>query len=166
MIFYIIPKYFQGIGDRTIINFNGNAEEIEHKNIRSILKDITQEKGQDLKELKYKCSKITNLGKLTPIAVSTDVILLPVKVRKPRVHRDAGYGYVNLFCIEQIKENYILMNNGSKIFFVENRRSIIKRAKLAKNLGKAIIEIEYKNINIILNEVLKLDEKLATIVYK
>lgn len=166
MIFYIIPKYFEGVGDRTIINFNGNTEEVKSKNIRSILRDISKEKGQDLKELKYKCSRITNLGKLTPIAISTNEILIPIKVRKPRVHRDAGYGYINIFYIEQITENYILMNNGSKIFYEENRRSIIKRLKLAKNLGKAIIQFEYKNINFILNEVLKLDEKLATIVYK
>lgn len=166
MIFYIIPKYFEGVGDRTIINFNGNTEEIKSKNIRSMLREITKEKGHDFKELKYKCSKITNLGKLTPIAISTKEILLPIKVRKPRVHRDAGYGYINIFCIEQITENYILMNNGSKIFYEENRRSIIKRLKIAKNLGKSIIHFEYKNINFILNEVLKLDEKLATIVYK
>lgn len=164
MILYFMPQYIDGVGDRIVVEYTG-TKDIVNKNVRNMLKSIAENYGQDIREIKYKCSKITNLGKLTPIAFSTDEVLMPIKVRKPRVHRDAGYGYINIFCVEHIKDNYILLNNGTKIFFIENKRSIIKRFNLAKNLCKGIIDIEYKNINRNLNEVLKLNEKLATIIY-
>ncbi|WDC84879.1 hypothetical protein PL321_04560 [Caloramator sp. mosi_1] len=86
------------------------------KNIRYALRHIAKQYNQDIKEIKYKCNRITDLGKLSPIALSSDCILVPVKVRTPRVHRDGGYGYINLYFVEQVCDNFILLNNGSKIF--------------------------------------------------
>ncbi|CDF57343.1 hypothetical protein [Thermobrachium celere] len=165
MLVYIIPKYREGMGDCTLVNIKSD-EIVLSKNIRYSLRHLAKDYGQDLKELKYKCSRITGLGKLSPIAFSIDCILVPVKVRLPRVHRDGGYGYVNIFCIEQIHDNFILLNNGNKIFFVENKRNIIKRINIAKNLSSTILKSEFKNIASILDEVLKLNDKLETILLK
>ena len=165
MLIYIIPKYREGLGDCTLVNFKSD-EIVLNKNIRYCLRHLAKDYGQDLKEIKYKCSRITGLGKLSPIAFSMDCVLVPIKVRRPRVHRDGGYGYINIFCIEQIFDNFILLNNGTKIFFVENKRNIIKRIDIAQNLSSALLKIEYKNIVSILDEVLKLNNKLETILIK
>ncbi|GIW49112.1 MAG: hypothetical protein KatS3mg079_588 [Caloramator sp.] len=165
MLVCIKPEYKEGVGDCTILIYERD-EVVLKKNIRYGLRQVAKQYNQDIRELKYKCNRITNLGKLTPIALSSDTILVPIKVRTPRVHRDGGYGYINLFFIEQVYENFILLNNGSKIFFVENRRSIIKRINVAKNLSSTILKIEYSNIVTILNEVLKLNDKLETIILK
>ncbi|TDT62415.1 hypothetical protein [Fonticella tunisiensis] len=136
MIYCLIPEYIEGTGDCCIL-YGTEGEEIQRKKINSSLKDLFNDKCLDMRTVKHKSSKLLGQRNLIPLYLGRDEILIPVKVRKPRVHRDTGYGYVNFYAINNINEETILLKNNKEIFFCEGKRRIIKRIKMARIIEEA-----------------------------
>ncbi|EYE89887.1 hypothetical protein Q428_00750 [Fervidicella metallireducens AeB] len=101
----------------------------------------------DFRAIKNRSKKILNQRNLAPLYISESEILIPVKVRKPRVSRDGGYGYLNINTIKEIKDKYLILNNGEKIIFKDSNRTIIKRIKMARILKERVAQ-SYISTNI------------------
>jgi hypothetical protein len=133
LIYYIIPEYIDNIGDCCRFK-NDKYERIYEKKIDSVLKEVFKEKCIDINAVKYKCSRVLNQRNLIPLFLSKDEILVPVKSRIPRFSRDGGYGYINALLIKKVEDEHIVLKDGSKILYIDNKRSFSKRLKMVKTL--------------------------------
>jgi hypothetical protein len=174
LIYFLIPQYIDEIGDCCIF-CNDNKDVIYHKKTEYVLKELCKERCIDLAAVKRKCSRILSQKNLIPLYLSKDEILIPIKVRRPRVLRDGGYGYVNACAVEKIVDGKIVFKNGRTILFIDNKRSIVKRLKAVKTLEEAFNDkldsyIEYQkdfkgsatkeDVAIILREILDIKKKI------
>lgn len=141
MIYYLIPEYIDRVGDCCKLKTE-NGENICNKNMKSMTGELFRDKYLDLKIIKRRCSRVLNQKNLTPLYLSSEEILIPVKIRKPRVQRDGGYGYINYFMIDRIEGKSFILKDKDRLFFIDSERSIIKRMKMAKILDEA-----FKNNN-------------------
>lgn len=140
MIYYIMPKYVDGRGNCTCIR-DENGEEIVSKTIEAVIREHFKNDCIDIKAYKRKCQKILNQKNLSPLYKCQGEIYIPVKVRKPRVVRDGSHGYINMYSILKINDGIIILNDGSKIIFMDSLRCIIKRIKMGR-----ILEEHFKNL--------------------
>lgn len=174
MIYYLIPEYIDKIGDCCRLR-DENGENICNKNMKSMTGELFRDKCLDLKIIKRRCSRVLSQKNLTPLYLGPEEILMPIRIRKPRVQRDGGYGYVNYFMLEKIVEDSLILKDGSRIFFIDSERSIIKRMKMAKILDEAFrdnkdrtreFRVNLKepatkeDISVLLGEIVELKRKL------
>lgn len=139
MIYYILPEYIDGKGDCCRVK-DSEEDRIYEKKIGPVLKKIFSSRCFDLRIIKNKCGRILNQKNLIPLYLGADEILIPVKVREPRLLRDGEYGYVNIFALQNMMDKHILLKDGSKIIFMDSKRCIIKRVKMAKILEECFKE--------------------------
>ena len=102
-ILAIIPQYTP-IGDQTIIYTTNKVISINLK-IKSVIKRIAYRHAIDLMALKARNYKLTKRSLVPPLAFSNDLVLFPLKVRKPKVKGDATIGYINFKHFNEIKQN-------------------------------------------------------------
>jgi phosphatidylinositol kinase/protein kinase (PI-3 family) len=137
LIKFLIPEYVDNIGDCCRLS-DTSCETIFHKKVDSVLKEIFKERCLDLKALRHKSSRVLNQKNLIPLYIKEDEILMPIKIRTPKVLRDGGYGYVNAASIEKILDKHIVLNDGSCICYIESIRTISSRFKMVKTLENAL----------------------------
>lgn len=144
MIYYMIPEYKDGHGSCCRIREN-NSEEVYYHTLQVMLKKMLRERGMELKALRRQCSKEIMQRNLIPLYMGPREVLMPIKVREPRVKRDGGYGYVNAVAIRRIEGTRVIMQDGTSIEFIESRRAVARRYKISKRLqlqmGKRSVDV-------------------------
>lgn len=133
MLVYIIPDYIEGLGNCTRLK-DQSGEHVLNKTVKSQLKSICNEQMIDLRIAKRKAEKILGQRNLIPIYLNSAEIYIPVRLRKPMVVRDGGYGYVNYFMIEKIMDKHIILKDKSNLNYIGSKRSLMKRYKMAEVL--------------------------------
>lgn len=133
MIYYIIPEYKDGHGSCCRIK-DDNSEEVYYHTLQVMLKRILSERGMELRTLRRQCSKEIMQRNLIPLYMGDREVLMPIKVREPRVKRDGGYGYINAIEIKRIECSSIVMQDGTSIEFIESRRAVARRYKISRRL--------------------------------
>lgn len=141
MLSYIIPEYVEGLGNCTKIK-DAKGEQILERTVKSVIKSICNEKMMDLRILKRKAEKILGQSNLIPIYLSSNEIYIPVRIRRPMVERDGGYGYVNFSMIEKIMDKHILLKDKSNLNYIGSKRSLMKRCKMAGVLIESLSDDE------------------------
>lgn len=146
MLLYILPQYMKNIGDGCIVR-EDDCEKMYEVKINQVLKNICKERMLDFKEVKRKSRRLLGQNKVIPLFFSQDEILLPIKIRRPKVSRDEVYGYVNFDFIDKIEEGHVLLKDGQKIFYIESKRTVLKRIKLVRILENEFKDFKQKWIN-------------------
>lgn len=173
MIYYIFPEYVERVGDCCRVA-TSDGDTIYQKSIKSVLNSIYKERYLDIREIKHKCSKVVNQNNLTPMYVSSEEILIPMKVRNPRIVRDGGYGYINALIIDEVEEEFVRTKNKDELLFLDNKRIIIKRIKMARIIKEAfssrfssnILDEDLKNpatkedVMLLLSEIMKIKRNM------
>ncbi|MDF2672910.1 MAG: hypothetical protein K0R09_1175 [Clostridiales bacterium] len=146
MLSYLIPAYIDELGNCTKTK-DTTGEHIINKTVKSVLKSICVEKMVDLRIAKRRAEKTLGQSNLIPIFLGSNDVYIPVKVRKPIVIRDGGYGYVNFVMIEKIMDKHIILKDRSSLDYIESKRCLLKRYKMAKalveNLSKRLGDVQY-----------------------
>jgi hypothetical protein len=133
MLYYMIPEYRDGHGSCCRVK-DHNGEELHQHTLQVMLKRILSERGMELKALRRQCSKEIMQRNLIPLYMGDKEVLMPIKVREPRVKRDGGYGYVNAIVIKKIENTRIIMQDGTYIEFIESKRAVARRLKICQRL--------------------------------
>ena len=102
-ILAIIP-YYSPIGDQTIIYTTNNTIKLNLK-IKTVIKRIAYRHAIDLLALKARNYKLTKRILSPPLPFSADLVLLPLKVRKPKIKGDATIGYINFKHFNKLKQH-------------------------------------------------------------
>ncbi|GEM_PF-1044708 len=140
MIVFIIPKYIEGIGNAASIK-DESGERTLKTSLSSAIRKVFEERTVDLKAIKKRTSRFFDQKYLVPLYLSNQEVLIPVRVRKPLVLKDGGYGYVNSNLIKTIDTEKLILKDGSTLEYYDSKDCIIKRIRMAKKL----LDMLYKN---------------------
>ena len=100
----IIP-YYGLAGDSTrIITRDGGIVTLTSR-IRTVIRHLAQSRVVDLAALKTKARLATARQNLSPLPLAPELVLVPLKVRRPRVAGDITTGYINMYAISAVKAN-------------------------------------------------------------
>lgn len=115
-IIYAIPKYIEGKGDLSLVLDSSGKEIIMNFHIRSFIRKLAFENYIDLVSIKRRLQKQFGQKNLLPYPINSELILIPVKVRIPKLKKDGAFGYINYLWVKEIErqEGY------SQVFFKNN----------------------------------------------
>ena len=94
----LLPAYTQE-GDVTRILLTNGTELVYRRTIRSTLAKLARRRCKDVTLLRRWASRYTHRTLNNPIAASADLVLVPVKTRRPRVEGDATMAHINVVAI-------------------------------------------------------------------
>lgn len=137
MFYYLLSEYIDDEENCCRIK-DECGERVVKKSAFYALKDVFRENCMDMKYVRKKCSSIVNQKNLIPFYDKDGFMYMPIKVRKPRIKRDSGYGYINCGFIVHINENELVLKDNGKIIYLERYHTIIKRLKMAKIIKEHI----------------------------
>lgn len=140
MLDYIVPEYIETFGDCCKV-YHSDGEMTHYKKMDSVIKSMYKHSSLNLDFYRDKTNLLLKQKYLTPLIMSHNEILIPIKVRKVIVPRDSSYGYVNFFAIKKIVDNqYLLLHNNQKLFFMDDPRTVKKRIRMAELVWEAFKE--------------------------
>ncbi|WP_371372095.1 hypothetical protein [Sporomusa aerivorans] len=98
----IIPCYTD-LGDSTrIIMQNGGIITFPTR-LKGVVQKLAKSRAIDLVTLKTNTRLTTARKNMTPLPIAPGLVLVPLKVRKPRIAGDVTTGYVNLQAVSAVK---------------------------------------------------------------
>lgn len=103
-IVYAIPKYIDGKGDLSIISNEEAQGIIMPFHIRTLIRKLAYENYVDLVSVRRRLQEQFGQKNILPYPLHPKLILIPVKVRKPRLKKDGAFGYINYVWVEQIQK--------------------------------------------------------------
>lgn len=127
-ILYAIPVYQEGQGDISKILYEDGKEIYRPFHIRTLIRKIAYENYTDLVSLKRKMREQLGQKNILPYPVHSRLILIPVKVRKPRLKKDGAFGYINYVWVEEVQEEEkyctILFKDHSRLKVLQHYHSV------------------------------------------
>lgn len=112
-ILYAIPVYKDGRGDITKILFQGGKKRYRSIHIRTFIKKVAYENYIDIFSLKKILQEQLGQKNILPYPIHSELIFIPMKVRRPRLKKDGAYGYINFIWIKSIEKR----GEYSRIYF-------------------------------------------------
>jgi hypothetical protein len=103
-IIYAIPKYVDGQGDISMILNEGGSEIPMPFHIRTLIRKLAYENYIDLVSVRRRLQDQFGQKNILPYPLHPRLILIPVKVRKPRLKKDGAFGYINYVWVEDIQK--------------------------------------------------------------
>ena len=94
----LLPVYTNE-GDVTRILLTNGTELVYRRTIRSTLAKLARRRCKDVTLLRRWASRYTHRTLNNPIAASPDLMLVPVKTRRPRIEGDGTMAHVNVVAI-------------------------------------------------------------------
>ncbi|QNO15991.1 hypothetical protein HYG86_15050 [Alkalicella caledoniensis] len=100
----IRPIYIEGKGKGCEIYLNDGSIIIDKREASTIVKDLAGYLAVDLGSLKKFCSHRLTAKNSLPLPLTPKLMLVPLRLRKPKVIKDSATGYVNFFSIVNIQQ--------------------------------------------------------------
>ncbi len=99
----ILPEY-TGAGDRTLLFLTDGTEVPLNLKVATVIRRLANRQTIDLCSLKSKTAKITNCTLWHPLVLAPDLVLVPIKIRKPKISGDVTSGYINFHHIVTVQK--------------------------------------------------------------
>lgn len=136
----VVPKYEEGGGDMVeVITCDGVAAIYPHT-VRWAIKRMALYYGIDLDAVKKHYKQMLNIKYNLPVPLAVDMILMPVKVRKPVVSGDSATGFINILQIDDVYEEqgkaYIKFRSGQGMLVLQSINTVrahIKEANMVRH---------------------------------
>lgn len=97
----IIPCYTDNGDSTTLFTFDGRAACFSCRS-RAVLQRLLKSLAIDLTALRRRVRGLTERTNLEPLPLSAGLVLVPLKVRRPRISGDATIGYINLYAVDKV----------------------------------------------------------------
>ena len=97
------PVYVEGGGDMTRIVLQGGGSWLDPHPVPVVLKGIARYFGVDLTAIRERYGDILGKRLHVPLPLSGQLVLLPVKMRRPRIAKDGTTGYVAAHLVEEVR---------------------------------------------------------------
>ena len=135
-ITYFIPAYEKAIGSVTKIMVENGGETTVNIKCKSYFNRICREYTVDSFASKSKYGKLIGSINCVPIPLTSHILLISVKVRKPIVKSDGAMGYVNFHqvkdCIEaKTGEVEIKFKNDKNLKIISSYKTLQKHVRAA-----------------------------------
>ena len=137
MIEALMPIYGNNGENATrVYNLDGQSIKFD-KSMKSYLLSLARDIGKDIYNIRRMSKDILDKKNGVPLVFSEQVVLIPVRVRKPITKADGSYGYINLDCIQEVIQN----ENNTTIKLINN--ITIEALITKRTLNTKIIESSY-----------------------
>lgn len=97
----ILPCY-TATGDNTVIVSTDGTTTSLASRIRTVICRLARSRAVDLRSLRASTRAATERKNLEPLPLAPGLVLVPLKVRQPRVAGDTTTGYVNLHAVTAV----------------------------------------------------------------
>ncbi|MFT9494644.1 hypothetical protein [Anaerosolibacter sp.] len=139
-IYALEPTYMPSKGNVTkIIGADGSIY-IDSRVVKTVLKSICKHYAVHIEHCREKYGKMINQRLSVPLPIHKDLLLIPVKVRKPMFANDGACGYINLHGIEVIQgkdENTVfVLKNGAEIECMHRLRTVYQHVNNARLIAR------------------------------
>jgi hypothetical protein len=137
---------------------------IDNRKICTVLKSLAHVFAVDISMARTKYSHLAARKISVPIPLHHDLVLIPVKLRKPLAKEDGAFGYVVLSKIKSYKKHQeyenttqIFFKNGhvNALLFTKSFQSLLEGARIIANDFRQLhlpVDINYKELSQNLNE--------------
>lgn len=98
----LVPVYVEGGGDMTKVVLRGGREWLDPRPVPAVLKQIGRYFGVDLTAIRERYGEILGRKLHVPIPLSPHLVLIPLKMRTPRVQKDGTTGYIVRQIVERV----------------------------------------------------------------
>ncbi|WP_353893724.1 hypothetical protein PRVXH_000485 [Proteinivorax hydrogeniformans] len=119
------PQYLKGTGKVTKVHLKSGKHLTIKCKPETVVTNIAGYLGTDLAALRKFCSHRLAAKNSLPLPMTPSLLLIPLRMIKPKFSNDRATGYVNLFSIEDLKEK----KNGAIITLVGGNE-VLCRQKL------------------------------------
>jgi len=136
------PIYERGIGNATqIVTVPGNSY-IDTRITKSVVKHLARLYGIDLSAMRKNYGEIVGQKNMVPIPFNKNLLMIPLKMRKPITRNDGTTGYVNLTQLETIKDQggtqvLLILKNGIQV------RCLMTASTVKKHIRNARIILQH-----------------------
>lgn len=100
----IVPCYNAAGDNTTVIACDGSSTTLACR-VRAVIGRLAKSRAVDLAALRARIRADTERKNLEPLPLAPGLVLVPVKVRKPRVTGDSTTGYVNFHAVTAVCAN-------------------------------------------------------------
>jgi hypothetical protein len=111
-----VPIYDENGGNITKVYLDDGTFIIDNRRLTLVIEKIAGVFAVDLKNVRKKYSKLIDRKNTIPIPLHQDLILVPVKMRKPVAREDGAWGYIVLSKV-QAYSNHPTKPNSIEITF-------------------------------------------------
>ena len=149
----LLPAYTQD-GDVTRILLTNGTELVYRRTIRSTLAKLTRRRCKDVTLLRRWASRYTHRALNNPIAASADLVLVPIKARRPRIEGDAAMAHVNVVAISGDtfrqrdgdscgkKSTMISLSGGKKLPVLWSEKTTLAHIREARHICAELVREE------------------------
>lgn len=139
-IYAVVPTYQPSKGNVTKIIGTDGSIYIDGRVVKTVLKSICKQYAVHIGHCREKYGKMINQRLSVPLPIHKDLLLIPVKVRKPMFANDGACGYINLHGIETIQgkdENTVfVLKNGTEIECMHRLRTVYQHVNNARLIAR------------------------------
>ncbi|TWH45256.1 hypothetical protein [Sporomusa sp. KB1] len=97
----IVPCYNTSGDSTTVFSIDGSATILASR-VRAVIQRLAKSRAIDLAALRKHIRSLTERTNLEPLPLAPGLVLVPVKVRLPRIAGDVTTGYINFHAIDNI----------------------------------------------------------------
>lgn len=139
-IYALLPAYVPAEGNATkIITADGNTY-IDNRVVKTVLKALCRYYAVHVEHCREKYGKLIHQRLHVPLPIHRDLLLIPMKVRKPMFRKDGACGYINLYAIDKIKEkgdySIFVLKNGIEVECLQRLRTVHQHINHARLVEK------------------------------
>ncbi|MCX7781217.1 MAG: hypothetical protein N2491_09960 [Negativicutes bacterium] len=171
----ILPQYTTA-GDSTLIIAADGKATTSPVRVKAILNRLARRHAVDLISLRRLSARATGRSLRQPLPLAPGLVLIPFKVRKPRIARDSCTGYINLHAVKTAAEDancreqtVITLLSGREIPVLWNEKTVarcLREARLAASAaphpasGAASLHAAFYKLLEVFHEILALKQSL------
>ena len=112
----LVPIYHKNGGNYTKLIFEDNPPTIIEKRIHTVLVRLAAFFQKDIRLIRQQAREVTGQRSMNPLPITSDIILVPFKMRKPIGKDDGAVGYILNSAIENIVQGEdgvrVVLKNG------------------------------------------------------
>lgn len=167
LIAAILPHYTAS-GDTTKIITTDGQTISTNLRLKSVLRRVAATHAVDLVHLRRNVGRATGRAIHQPLPLTPKAMLIPVKVRKPKIAGDTCTGYLNYYSVRDIhvresdqRYSTVLLAGGAEVDILWSAKTVklcMTSAKLASH------EVSHSAVD--LPEMRKLERKLIEVIYE
>ena len=90
-----LPEYVDGEGDATRLFLADGTDRLVRARLRTVLERLARRHCRSLPLLRAWAKERTALAQTAPLAIASELVLVPFRARRPRIRGDAAMGVVN-----------------------------------------------------------------------
>lgn len=137
----IVPEYSHAGDSTTIITTDGTILSAPVR-VSTVLRRLARAQATDLPALKRLSSRATGRSILAPLPLSAGLVLVPLKVRKPKIKGDPCTGYVNSHAAIAVEKTaaapyrtVVKLSGGGNVATLWHTATVNRRLSLARLLA-------------------------------